>query len=272
MNSGWVKLHRKLWDNPRSKDQDWVSLWFYLVSHAAYAPTKTVFQGVVIELKPGQLVAGRKVLSEKTGVQESKVQRVLALMESEQQIEQQNESKSRLITIKNWEMYQGEGDAEQQNEQQMNNKRTTNEQQLNTLKRIKEDKEEEREAPARRPRSRQPVVYEPSQEALTLFLAWKAHFPKDDAPKVQTCKNIEGRLKSHPFQALLFSVLKYRAAVSKATAERPEGVLAYKGSNFFGERAYYADHLPLPGQLDTPQIQNRLQAVLEALKAKEENQ
>jgi hypothetical protein len=271
MTFGWVKLHKKIWEHPRSADPGWFNVWAYLLSNAAYGPFKTKFQGEVVELRAGQLVTGRKAISKATGIGESKVQRLLEIMEIEQQIEQQTESKSRLITIINWEKYQGGEDAEQQSEQQVNNKWTATEQQVNTLKRREEEKKGEREGAGRR-RTRQPVTYEPSAEALLLFRAWKSFFPVDDAPRVQTCKNIQGRLKDSSFQALLFSVLSYRGAVTKAAAARPEGVLTYKGSNFFGEKAYYADHLPKPGQLELPQVQERLQAILKAIEAKPQSE
>ena len=53
---------------------------------------------------------------------------------TEQQIEQQKTNKNRLITILRWKEYQG---SEQQNEQQVNNKRTTSEQPVNTNKNVK---------------------------------------------------------------------------------------------------------------------------------------
>jgi hypothetical protein len=52
------------------------------------------------------------------------VQRILKTFKSEQQIEQQTTSRNRLITIVAWNEYQK---SEQQNEQQVNNKRTTSE-------------------------------------------------------------------------------------------------------------------------------------------------
>lgn len=51
-------------------------------------------------LNPGQLITGRKAISDKLRVTESKVQRVLKCYESEQQIEQQTGNRNRLITIK----------------------------------------------------------------------------------------------------------------------------------------------------------------------------
>ncbi len=263
MNSaGWFKFHRRVLEHPRASDPDWLLVWLHLMGNAAYGPFRTKFNGEIIDLKPGQLVTGRKVISEKTSVTESKVQRVLALMESEHQIEQQTGTKSRLISIINWEKYQGGDDGEQQNEQQVNNNCTTSEQQLNTLKRREEVKKEDRESAGKPARSRRRVEFEPSGDNLKLFKAWKLSFPQDDAPRQQTCKNIQGRLASYPFQALLFSVLAYKASVTKALATKPDGVMTYKGSNFFGERAYFQDYLPKETQLAIPQVQERLQAVL----------
>jgi DNA-binding transcriptional regulator YhcF (GntR family) len=92
-----------------------------------------MWNGVETELNPGQLITGRKKLSEQTGIAESKIQRALKTFEKCHMIEQQTTTKNRLITVLNWDLYQT-------CEQQTNNKRTTSEQQLNTIK--KERKKE----------------------------------------------------------------------------------------------------------------------------------
>jgi len=128
--NGWVSLHRKMLDNPVvCKDSDYMAIWIYLLLNATHAEIPAMFKGQKIMLNPGQLITGRKVISDKLRVTESKVQRVLKCYESERQIEQQTGNKNRLITIKNWNMYQC---SEQQIERQMYNQRTTNEQQMNT--------------------------------------------------------------------------------------------------------------------------------------------
>ena len=106
-----------------------MAIWIYLLLNATHAEIPAMFKGQKIMLNPGQLITGRKAISDKLRVTESKVQRVLKCYESERQIEQQTGNKNRLITIKNWDMYQC---SEQQIERQMNNQRTTNEQQMNT--------------------------------------------------------------------------------------------------------------------------------------------
>lgn len=135
---GWIKLHRKLLENPIvCKDADHLAVWTYLLLKATHRERDSIFKGKRITLKPGQLIAGRKSIASFLKINEIKVQRILKLLENEHQIEQQTSNRNRLITILNWDLYQGN---EQQDEQQMNNKRTTDEQQMNTYKNIKNDK------------------------------------------------------------------------------------------------------------------------------------
>ena len=96
-----------------------------------------VFGKGIITLKPGQFITSRKSLSKKTGIQESKIERLLNVMERDLQIEQQGKSTSRLISIVNWEEYQGL-------EQQVNSNRTAGEQQVNTNKNEKNVRTEEK--------------------------------------------------------------------------------------------------------------------------------
>lgn len=125
MDSGWIKSYRKTLDNPIiCKDTDHIAIWMYLLWSATHQPISKLFGGKRITLNPGQLITGRKSISKQFNISESKVQRVLKTFEIEQQIEQQTSNRSRLISILNWNEYQC---SEQQNEQQVNNKRTTSE-------------------------------------------------------------------------------------------------------------------------------------------------
>lgn len=136
--NGWIKLYRKIMENPIvTKDADHLAIWIYLLLNATHDEYPALFRGQKISLQPGQLLTGRKAISERLAISESKVQRVLDAFKSEHQIEQQTSNKNRLISILNWDFYQG---CEQQNEPQMNNKRTASEQQLNTNKNVKNNK------------------------------------------------------------------------------------------------------------------------------------
>ena len=134
---GWIKIHRKMLENPIiCKDSDYLSVWIYLLLNATHKEIPALFKGEKITLHPGQLITGRKSMSNKLKISESKIYRIINEYKSEQQIEQQTSNKNSLITILNWNKYQ---QSEQQNEQQMNNKRTTTEQQLNTNKNVNND-------------------------------------------------------------------------------------------------------------------------------------
>ena len=130
MKRGWIKLYRSLLDNPTAtKSTGHLAVWIYLLLNASVTSRKIVFKGEEMELKPGQLITGRKEISDICGdLNESKVHRVLKDFENAQQIEQQTTSQKRLISLINWSKYQ---DGEQQNEQRANNERTTSEQQAN---------------------------------------------------------------------------------------------------------------------------------------------
>lgn len=142
-NNGYVKIYRKLLDNPIiCKDSDYFSVWIYLLLNATHTEYDTIFKNERITLKSGQLITGRRVIAEKLNIDENKVQRILKMFEKQHQIEQQTSTKNRLISILNWNEYQGE---RQQHEQQVNNKRTTSEQQVNTNKNDKNIKNEKNE-------------------------------------------------------------------------------------------------------------------------------
>ena len=133
---GWIKLHRKIWDSPTvTRDSDYLAVWIYLITHATHKEYKTYFNGAKIVVKPGQLITGRKKIAEITRVSESKIKRILESFKSDQQIDQQTNPRGSLISIINWDKYQL---SDQQNDQQMTNKRPTNDQQMTTIQELKE--------------------------------------------------------------------------------------------------------------------------------------
>jgi len=121
---GWIKLHRKLLDNPIvCKDSDHIAIWIYLLLNATHVNYDVLFNGERKTLLPGQLITGRKSIAEKLNISEYKVQRILKTFENAHQIAQQTTSRNRLITIVRWNDYQ---QVAQQNAQRMHNNCTTN--------------------------------------------------------------------------------------------------------------------------------------------------
>lgn len=135
MYRGWVKIHRKIWDNPIvTKDPDYLSVWIYLLTNATHKNHDVLWRGKRITLKPGQLITGRKRISLETKVCDSKVKRIIKDLKSDQQIDQQATSQGSLITIVNWDKYQV---IDQQNDQRVTSERPTSDQRVTTIQECK---------------------------------------------------------------------------------------------------------------------------------------
>lgn len=135
---GWIKLHRKILSNPIvCKDGDYLAVWVYLLLNATHKNHDVLFKGQRITLKPGQLLTGRKSISNQLSISESKVKRILLSFESDQQINRQRSNQNSLITILNWCEYQ---ESDQQTDQPVTSERPASDQRVTTNKNVKNDK------------------------------------------------------------------------------------------------------------------------------------
>lgn len=138
---GWIKIHRKLLDNPITcKDSDYLSVWIYLLLNATHKEHDVLFKGKRITLQKGQLITGIISISRKIKIDKNKIQRILKSFENDKQITQQTSNKNRLISIINWNEYQ---DIDKQNDKQVINNWETSDKQVITNKNdknIKNDK------------------------------------------------------------------------------------------------------------------------------------
>lgn len=107
MQQGWIKLHRKLLDNPIvMKDADHIAIWVYLLLNATHAEYPALFRGKKILLQPGQLITGSVSIGAVLKINESKVRRVLNNLKNDGQIDRQTSNQNSLITVLNWDVYQ----------------------------------------------------------------------------------------------------------------------------------------------------------------------
>lgn len=140
---GWIKLHRKLLENPIWEDPHYLKLWIYCLMKATHKEREVILGNQIIILQPGEFITGRKALSEdlnkgtkpKLKLNESTWWRYLNNLEKLQMLNIKKTNKYSVVTILNWNEYQ-------ESEHQMNNKRTSDEQQMNTNKNVKNDKNE----------------------------------------------------------------------------------------------------------------------------------
>lgn len=133
MHRGYIKLWRKIRDSFVWQDADCLKLFIHLIMEANHKDTEFLFNGKKTILKRGQLICGRKSLEAELKINESKIFRLLKLLKNEHLIEQQTFNLYSIVSIVSYDEY---NTLEQQNEQPVNNQRTTSEQPVNTSKEL----------------------------------------------------------------------------------------------------------------------------------------
>jgi hypothetical protein len=114
MGKGWIKLHRKVQDSPQwlkkpfGKGRAWVDL-LMLANHA---PGFIEVRGLRLPVNRGEIGWSQPELAKRFGWSRGKVKRFLNELEMDNQIVQQKNNVSTLITIVNYDKYQGNDTAD----------------------------------------------------------------------------------------------------------------------------------------------------------------
>lgn len=132
-------------NSPVWQDPLYLKLWMYCLMKATHTERDQLVGNQMIKLLPGQFVTGRIALADDLNkgmkadikVSNSTWWRYLNNLEKWQMLNIKKTNKYSVISIVKWSEYQ-------QDEQQVNNKRTTDEQQLNTNKNVKNVKNEKK--------------------------------------------------------------------------------------------------------------------------------
>lgn len=125
INDGYISLYRSLLESAFYKRSEYVHLWIHLLLKANHKDSKFLWNNQERIIKRGQLITGRKTLSKETGINESTIETILNLFETQHQIQQQKTNRFRCITIIKYEQFQNFNSS-------FNNQLTTNSQQNNT--------------------------------------------------------------------------------------------------------------------------------------------
>ncbi|WP_305305833.1 hypothetical protein [Romboutsia ilealis] len=124
-NQGWIKLHRKIRDNPLYKDCNAKQrdILINLLLMVNYTSNKWIYKGEEFEIKPGQLITSLDTIANSCAkdVSVQNVRTALLKFEKYGFLTNKSTNKNRLITIVNWELYQEEYKNQQTNQQATNN-------------------------------------------------------------------------------------------------------------------------------------------------------
>jgi hypothetical protein len=137
MAAGWIKLHRKMLDSAVMRDEFLCRLWIWCLLKAGHIDREDPGRGMV---RAGEFITGRFIGAEELKVSPSKFDRGLKTLSKLGQITRKPNNRNTVVSVLNWAIYQGFDDD---SEQRMNNRRTTDEQPVNTLQELKNERREE---------------------------------------------------------------------------------------------------------------------------------
>jgi len=141
---GHFKVDRSIIDHAVFAHPIALKIWIWCLSKASWkkrsVPLKIGKGEIIVDIKPGQFIFGRFKAEESLNIDGSAIYRWIQKFSSEewQLIELEPNNQYTLVTICNWDKYQI---LNEDDEQPMNNGRTTGEQPKNTYKKVKTVKE-----------------------------------------------------------------------------------------------------------------------------------
>lgn len=138
-SNGWIKLHRCIVDSVVFSNEKILKVWIWCLAKATHKPLTLMIGMQEVHLTEGQFVFGRKVSAEEIKMSESTVWRCMKQLEKLGNISIKSNNKFSVVTIEKWAFYQA---TDTESEQQVNNKRTTSEQQMDTNKNVKNVKKD----------------------------------------------------------------------------------------------------------------------------------
>ena len=147
-NGGWIKIHRKIEESQVFQSDRLLKLWVYCLFRANYKDDWFTPSGVVepIRVKRGQFVTGRYALHKGCYPRKRKgnpspltLWRCLQVLEKMGNLNIHSNNKYTVVTIPNYSLYNDVPPEKRGGvSSEVNNSRTTTEQQLNTSKNIQE--------------------------------------------------------------------------------------------------------------------------------------
>jgi len=132
LHRGYVKLHRALVDWEWYTEPNMVLFFIHCLLRANHKDG--TWKGH--DVKKGQFISGRKVLSAETGLSERNIRTCIEKLKKSGELTIKTTNKNTIFTLNNWTKYQSDEVGDQQNA----NKRPTNDQQTTTNKNDKNDK------------------------------------------------------------------------------------------------------------------------------------
>lgn len=213
---GWVRLPRELLKSHLFHNEKLWKVFTWCLLKATWKPHELMVGRQKVKLEPGQFVFGRHAAARELNMKPSTVWSYIKLLELDRIIDIKPNNKFSLITVANWELWQSDN---KNPDSKLDNKRTTDGQQMDTNKNSKEGKEGKE-------------IYTPE------FEAWYSSWPRKQG-KSDSAKNFARRVKEHGLSFILQCSQNYLDYYEHLSPSERE--YAYSSNNFFGQKAYFLD-------------------------------
>lgn len=139
--SGWIKLHRKITDNPLYFSEPFTRsmAWVDMLLIANHTDNFFFKRGIRVDIKTGQIGYDLDTLSKRWKWSRGKVERFLQMLEKDEQIVRQKTNVTTLISIVNYKEYQTDDKANRKANDKPNSKPNKHKQEC--IRNIKNEKE-----------------------------------------------------------------------------------------------------------------------------------
>lgn len=131
---GYIKLYRKLLISPVFENEKLLKIFIWCLLKASHKEREQVVGRQVVKLEKGQFIYGRKKASKELKIKETTLYDYLKLLENLSIIRVIPNNKYSIVCIEKWELYQIQ---EEKTDIKYDNKPTTNRQQMDTNKNVK---------------------------------------------------------------------------------------------------------------------------------------
>jgi len=137
MKRGYVKLWRRIDDNPIALKPAYLSVWLFIVRFANFKDKEIIWNNKKTIIRKGSFITSAHKISFGTGVPRGTVERILKYLKNEEMIEEVTNYKFRLIKVLKYKEYQS---YEEVNDEQVRSKRGASEEQVDTTNNVKNEK------------------------------------------------------------------------------------------------------------------------------------
>ena len=111
MSQGYVKIFRKVLDNPNASNHIYLAVWSYLLLKASHKHYVMRIAGEDRTLNPGDMVCSCRKVAEFFGINKDTVNNIFNTMERDSMIRRKMYARKTVISVVNWSSYQEAADT-----------------------------------------------------------------------------------------------------------------------------------------------------------------